>query len=133
MQERAERDELPRSARQAAQIERLGARMESGALSRSEALGQLGQLAKSLDAERMQALAESNRSARLHRARAARNGPPAASDLNPGAMLDRLQRGALDSADTRALAERLDDLERIGHPAPAAGGRAGASSGRSRR
>jgi hypothetical protein len=115
MQERAERDELPRSARQAARIERLGARMGSGALSRSEALGQLGQLAKSLDAERMQALAESNIGAAPPRPGSAERAP-AASGLNPGAMLDRLQRGALDSADTRALAERLDDLERSGIP-----------------
>lgn len=58
MQERARHDKLPRSAGQAAQIERLGARMESGALSRDQALEQLRQAGESLDQERRQALAE---------------------------------------------------------------------------
>jgi len=112
MQERARRNQLPRSARQAAELERLGARMESGALTRGEALGQLRGMSESLDKERMQALAEANQTD---------IGPlgessPIAPDLDPGAMLERLQRGALDSADTRALAEHLADLERSGIP-----------------
>ena len=64
----------------------------------------------------MQALAEANRTGggaqRARRAEGSRTAP----DLNPGAMLERMQRGALDSADTRALAQRLDDLERSGIP-----------------
>jgi len=61
MQARAEHDKLPRSARQAAQLERLGARMQSGTLSRSQALGQLRRMAESLEEERVQALAEAPR------------------------------------------------------------------------
>jgi len=114
MQERARRDELPRSARKAAQIERLGARMEGGALSRSQALGELRQMGDSLDQERTQALAEANATGGGSRHAETRNGSPSVSDLNPESMLDRLRRGALDSADTRALTGRLDDLERSG-------------------
>lgn len=94
MQERARREQLPRSAREAAQLERLGARMESGALTRGEALGQLRGMSDSLDKERVQALAEANQ-----------------TDIGPlGA--EREGRGAPDSADTRALSERLADLDR---------------------
>ncbi len=116
MQARAKRDKLPRSERQAAQLERLGARMESGALSRRQALGQLRERGDSLDEERMQALADANRTD-IGPLRAEREkSSPIAPDLNPGAMLERMQRGGLDSADTRALAGRLDDLERSGIP-----------------
>ncbi|MDH3286593.1 MAG: hypothetical protein OEP48_02540 [Betaproteobacteria bacterium] len=113
MQERARRDRLPRSARQAAQLERLGARMESGALTRGDALGQLRGMDESLDKERMQALAEANQT---DIGPLREESSPIAPDLDPGAMLERMQRGALDSADTRALAEHLADLERSGIP-----------------
>jgi hypothetical protein len=116
MQERAERDKLPRSATQAAQIERLGARMESGALSRGQAMGQLRQMGKFLDAERMQALAEASQAGGGSRRAQSAAGSSMGPDLNPGAMLERLQRGALDSDDTRALARRGDELERSGIP-----------------
>lgn len=112
MQARAERDKLPRSTSQAAKIERLGARMESGALSRSQALEQLRQRGDSLDQERMQAQA-GRTGAGLQRAESA-EGSPIAPHLNAGAMLERMQRGALDSDDTRALAQRLSDIERSG-------------------
>jgi hypothetical protein len=114
MQARAERDKLPRSARQAEQLERLGARMESGVLARSEALGQLRQMAESLDRERMQALAEAKHAGA--RTAGGANASSIAPGLNPGEMLERMQRGALGSDDTRALARRLDGLERSGIP-----------------
>ncbi|HEY5656857.1 MAG TPA: hypothetical protein VIY27_03620 [Myxococcota bacterium] len=113
MQERARREKLPRSARQAGQVERLGARMESGALNRGEALGELRGMSESLDKERMQALAEANQTD---------IGPlrgessPAAPDSDPRATPERLERGALDSAATRALAERLAGLARSDVP-----------------
>lgn len=116
MQARAERDKLPRSARQAAQLERLGARMEGGALSRSQALGQLRRMEESLDEERIQALAEANLTGSGARRAARAEGSHIAPGLNPGAMLERMQRGALDGDDTRALAQRRDDLERLGIP-----------------
>lgn len=116
MQDRARRNQLPRSARQAAQLERLGARMESGALTRGEALGQLRGMGESLDKERMQALAEANQTDIGPLRAESRESSPTASDLDPGAMLERMQRGALDSADTRALAEHLANLQRSGIP-----------------
>jgi hypothetical protein len=98
MQERAKRDRLPRSATQAAQLERLGARMESGALNRGEALGQLRGMSESLDKERMQALADANQ-----------------TDIGP-LRPQSGERGTLDSADRRAPAEPLADLDRSGIP-----------------
>lgn len=92
MQERTKRDELPRSAGQAAQLERLGARMESGALARGEALEQLSAMGESLDEERRQALAEANQT-------------------GIGAL-------RAESGDTRAQAERLAELERSGVSRP---------------
>jgi hypothetical protein len=116
MQERARRERLPRSARQAAQLERLGARMESGALTRGEALGQLRGMGESLGKERSQALAEANQTDIGPLRAESGERSPIAPDLDPRAMLERMQRGALDSADTRALAENLADLERSGIP-----------------
>ena len=117
MQARAERDKLPRSARQAEQLERLGARMQGGALSRSQALGQLRRMDESLDEERIRALAEANLTGGGAQQRAARaEGSNIAPGVNPGAMLERMQRGALGSDDVRALAQRRDDLERLGIP-----------------
>lgn len=116
IQERARRDRLPRSARQAAQLERLGARMESGALTRGEALGQLRGMGETLGKERRQALAEANQTDIGPLRPESGESSPIAPDWDPGAMLERMQRGALDSADTRALAEHLADLERSGIP-----------------
>jgi hypothetical protein len=113
MQERARRDRLPRSAGQGAQLERLGTRMESGALNRGEALGQLRGMRDSLDKERMQALAEANQTD-IGPLRGERS--PLAPDSDPRATLEPMRRGTLDDADTRALAEKLADLERSGVP-----------------
>ncbi len=114
MQARARRDELLRSARQATQIERLGARMEGGALSRAQALGQLRQLGHSLDAERMQALADAN-DARSARPRAESGDvSDGASRLKPGAPSEQTTMGALHSDGTRALEEGPHDLVRPG-------------------
>ena len=98
MQERAKRERLPRSERQATQLERLGARMESGALARGEALGQLRGMSESLDKERMQALAEANQ-----------------TDIGP-LRPQSGERGTADRADPHALAEQLAELERSGVP-----------------
>lgn len=105
MQERARRDQLPRSDRQAAQLERLGARMESGALNRGEALGQLRGMSESLDQERTQLLAEASATdiGPLHADSA--QTPPRAPDSDPRAMLQPMERDARGSTGTRALAE----------------------------
>src|SRR5688572_16287803 len=128
MQERAAREQLPRSATQAAELERLGARMESGALSRGQAVGELRRRAVALDEERRQALTDAGgadggqRGADQRAPRADQGspagdrgsprekGPAAGSGLNPEAMLDRMRRGGLDSADLRALARYQKDL-----------------------
>ena len=95
MQERARRDQLPRSARQATQLERLGARMESGAMGRGEALAQLHGMGESLNQERKQALAEGN-----------------ATDIGP--LHEQGGARGVPDGDTRALTERLADLARSG-------------------
>lgn len=134
MQERAARERLPRSARQGAELERLGARMESGALSRSQAVGELRRRAAALDEERRQAQEEAagadggprgagqGGSPRTDQGSPGDNrgspeggqgspdGTPAGSGLNPEAMLDRMRRGALDGADLRALTRYQKDL-----------------------
>jgi len=71
---------------------------------------------ESLDEERIQALAEANLTGGGARRAARAEGSHIAPGLNPGAMLERMQRGALDGDDTRALAQRRDDLERLGIP-----------------
>jgi uncharacterized membrane protein YqjE len=111
MQARARRDELPRSARQAAQIERLGARMEGGAPSRAQALEQLRQLGRSLDAESMQALAEANDAGSAPPRGESGGASAGAPRLNAGAP-ERTTMGTLHSDDTRALEQRLDDIVR---------------------
>ncbi len=116
MQARAQREKLPRSTRQAARLEKLGAHMESGALSRDQALGQLGRMGEALDQERTQTLAEANRDERGGQREHNAQRSSIAAELNPGAMLERMQRGALGRADTRALAQRLDDIARAGIP-----------------
>ena len=119
MQERAARERLPRSARQGAEIERLGARMESGALSRSQAVGELRRRAASLDEERQQARAEASGADGGPRGadqgsppgdRGSPGGGQGSSGPNPEAMLDRMRRGALDSADLRALERYQKEL-----------------------
>jgi hypothetical protein len=116
MQARAQRDKLPRSSRQAAELERLGAHMESGTLNRDQALGPLARMGEALDQERMQALAEANTSDRSSQPATRARRPSIAPGLEPGAMLERMQRGALGKDDTREMTRRLDDLEHAGIP-----------------
>jgi len=113
MQERARRDELPRSARQGEQLERLGARMESGALDRGEALGELHGMSESLDRERMQALADANQTDIGPLRGESRS---MGSDSDPRSMLERLPRRNPGNADARELARQLAELERSGVP-----------------
>lgn len=116
MQARAERDKLPRSARQATALERLGARMQGGALSRSQALAELRRMAGALDAERAQAQAEGAPGASGSE-RARRSQPGIGQSAGESAsLLDRMQRGALGAEAGRVLRQRLDDLERSGIP-----------------
>ena len=122
MQARAQRDKLPRSARQAAQLERLGARMESGALTRSEALGQLRGTGESLDQERRQALAEANRTDIGPLRPESGERSSITPDLDPGAMLERSDTPRRDledalrrhrSGDNEGLGEMLEQLAQM--------------------
>lgn len=108
MQARARRDALPRSASQADQLERLGARMEGGALSRAQTLEHLGHMGRSLDDEATQALADASESGA--------DVSPGASRAKPGAPSQPSTMGTLRGEDTGALKERLDDPVRSSIP-----------------
>jgi hypothetical protein len=112
MQARSEREELPRSAKQASAIERLGARMESGALSRSETLQQLRALGDAIDEERRSAQTQAGAAGNSQGG--ARAGLP--SDLDPDGLRRRMAEGKLDGGDRRALARSASDLDRAGIP-----------------
>lgn len=108
MQARAEREKLPLSAKQAGELERLGARMESGVLSRRESLGLLRQLGESLDKESRQAAARMDR----RRADALRSD---GADRQPGENAGEMLEGSrADRKDSRALSKYLNDLARSG-------------------
>jgi hypothetical protein len=115
MQDRARREQLPRSDRQARSLERLGARMESGALARAQALEQLRQLGLSLDEDSLQVLADVNEAAPpMGGERSGRW--PEASGLNPGAMPDPSTKGALHAGDPHARNDGRDGRGRSGMP-----------------
>lgn len=118
MQARAKRDALPRSARQATGLERLGARMESGALSRGQALEQLRQMGRALDQQSMQALADAREASGIERPPGGRgSGLPDAPGMAAEGTPERTMKGALQDGDTRAPAtDRLDERVRSGVP-----------------
>lgn len=116
MQARAKRDALPRSARQAAALERLGARMESGALSRGQALEQLRQMGRSLEQASAQALADARQAIGIDPPFGRRGSdlPDASGGITSGGA-SRRSGGATQGDDTRAMAQdRLDELARSG-------------------
>lgn len=119
MQARAEREKLPRSARQAAALERLGARMEGGTLSRSQALAELKRMAEALDAERAAAHAEGapgGSDSGSNRSRRSEPGGPRKSTGESASLAERIQRGELSAEGNRVLRQRLNDLEKSGVP-----------------
>jgi hypothetical protein len=101
MRERAARERLPRSVRQAAELERLGMRMEGGTLSRDQAVGELRRMEGSLAEERRQALAE---------ARGADGGSRGAP-ARGGDALDKALRSHRAGSD-EALRQILENLAR---------------------
>jgi hypothetical protein len=111
MQARAARDKLPLSARHAGELERLGARMESGQLSRRESLGLLRQLAQSLDKEGRELLAGAANRKPLDAQRAqadARSSAPGGGELTERSV------GETQVGDSRALSRYLNDPARTG-------------------
>lgn len=117
MQERAARAQLPRSARQGAELERLGTRMESSSLTRGQAVGELRRMDASLEEERRQALAEAGAGDDATPGR--ERGSAGRAGVDPEAMLDRMRRGGLDSADMGALTRYRQELARSGGTADA--------------
>lgn len=117
MQARAMRDALPRSAREAARLERLGARMESGALSRQQTLDQLRQMGRSLEEESMHALADARQASGIEPPLGERgSGLSGAPGMAAAGMPERTMKGSA-HGDTRARAtDRLDELMRSGVP-----------------
>ncbi len=116
MQARSTREKLPRSAKQAEQLERLGTRMQGDGLTRGEALGLLRQLGKSLDEERRQVLAGADGKHIAALRQDGAQGSRLAPGKNPGEMLERMLREASDSVDSSALTQYLNDLARSGIP-----------------
>jgi hypothetical protein len=119
MQARAKRDALTHSTRQAAGLERLGARMESGALSRGQALEQLRQIGRSLDQDSMQALADARQASGVEPPSSRRGSdlPDAAGGVTADGSSERTMSGAVHGDDTRTMSQgRLDDLVRSGVP-----------------
>lgn len=121
METRAQRDELDRSEQEARQMQRLGSRMESGSLSRRQALDRLGQLSDALDAQARDALGEAD---------ATRVGPlsvqaleqrprssSALGGLSARAMLDRLLDGDLRPGELDSLRRNPGGLSGMGIPA----------------
>jgi hypothetical protein len=115
MQARAARENLSRAAEQAERLERLGARMESGGLSRREALGLLRQSDKSLDDASKEVLARTNWKDIDPLSRGG-EASAVASGRNAGEMLERMLSGVPDRNDSSALTRYLDDLARSGVP-----------------
>jgi hypothetical protein len=116
MQARAKRDELPRSARQAERLERLGTRMEGGGLTRGDAVGLLRQFGKALEEEGRQALTGSD-GRPIDPRRPGAEGSSRARDQNPGAMIERMLREGTGRREaSRELQQYLDALARSGVP-----------------
>ena len=113
MQARAKRDELPRSAKQAERLERLGTRMEGGGLTRSEALGLLRQFGQALEEEGRNALTGRDGKP-VDPRRPPGEGSSRARSQNPGAMIERMLRAG--PADSHELQRYLDTLARSGIP-----------------
>lgn len=115
MQARSQRDQLPLSERQAEQLERAGARMETGALTRGESLALLRQLAKSLEQGARQALAGSEAKP-LPTPPGSGGAARSAAARNARQLLERMLGDSASGADSRALTQYLNELAEAGVP-----------------
>ena len=114
MAERARRETLPRSAAQAKAMQRLGSRMESGTLTRRQALSRLSKLGDTLDRQRGAALA-AGVGADVGRAGArALAGMPVLSDGRLSSLLAQLLDGRLQPGDLESLWAEAADLSALG-------------------
>ena len=115
MEERARRDALPRSREAAGELQRLGARMESGSSSRGQALSRLRALDAALGRDRRTVLAENlpPGAAELAAAGGAPSSPLFA-DGRLGALLSSVQQGTLSREDLRMLGTETTWVSALG-------------------
>ncbi len=118
MEDRARRESLPESRKAAGALQRLGARMESGASSRRQALSRLRALDADLEHERRALLAEGLPAGAADLAADLAAGTPAASHLfsdgRLGALLSSVQQGALTPGDLRMLGTETTWISALG-------------------
>ena len=114
MEARARQESLPRSQAQAGALQRLGARMESGASPRRQALTRLRELSQALVRERRMALPDGLPAdiARLPAQSLA--GLPVLSDGRLGALLAGLRQGTLTRDDVEALGAEVTRISALG-------------------
>ena len=109
MEARARRESLPRSVERAGEVQRLGARMESGSTSRKQALRRLRELDGALEHERRAMMMEDLPPGAAEFAPDSLAGAPIFSDGRLDSLLGGLRQGAL----------TLDELEVLGMEATA--------------
>jgi len=113
MQMRAARDALPRSEQESEKLRRLGSRMESGSLSRQEAVSRLQELGESLTSQRRAALSDGGMESGLAESFSPKgNGESDASQLKK--LLEQLLQGKLTPGEIAALSQESESLSRLG-------------------
>jgi len=113
MQVRALRDALPRSQTESENMRRLGSRMESGSLSRQEAVSRLQELGQSLAHQRRAALSDGGSKTGIAESFSPiGNGENDASQLKE--LLEQLLQGKLTAGEIAALSPESESLSRLG-------------------
>lgn len=114
MEDRARRESLPKSRTAAGELQRLGARMESGAASRRQALRRLRALDASLEHERRALLAQGLPAGAADLAAGNLAASPLFSDGRLGALLSSVAQGALSPGDLQMLGTETTWISALG-------------------
>ncbi len=114
MQSRAAREGLPRATSESENIRRLGARMESGSLSRGQALNRLQKLGEALASQRQAALTEAGAGDAGPTDTFARIGSSDADASRLRDMLEQLLQGRLAPDEIESLGRESEALTRMG-------------------
>ena len=114
MQSRAAREGLPRATSESENIRRLGARMESGSLSRGQALNRLQKLGEALASQRQAALTEAGAGDAGPTDTFARIGSSDADASRLRGMLEQLLQGRLTPDEIESLGRQSEALTRMG-------------------
>ena len=114
MEARARRESLPRSEERAGELQRLGARMESGSTSRKQALRRLRDLDAALEHERRAMLMEDLPPGAAELPPEHLAGAPIFSDGRLDALLGGLQQGALTLEELEVLGMEATALSALG-------------------